>query len=66
MKSAERFAGHRQDLARKVHEAGIKNPQVLQAIATVPMLDCTPARMRTLHYRLGISKPSPNHRWWHA
>ena len=36
MKSPERYAAHRQDLARKVHEAGVKHPNVLQAIATVP------------------------------
>ncbi|MEY3840812.1 MAG: hypothetical protein RIR08_1549, partial [Pseudomonadota bacterium] len=26
MKSPERYAAHRQDLARKVHEAGVKHP----------------------------------------
>ena len=36
MKAVERFVGHRQDLARKVHEAGVKHAAVLQAIATVP------------------------------
>ena len=36
MKSPERYTAHRQDLARKVHDAGVKHPNVLQAIATVP------------------------------
>ncbi|MFM7048288.1 MAG: protein-L-isoaspartate O-methyltransferase family protein, partial [Polynucleobacter sp.] len=67
MKSAERFAGHRQDLARKVHEAGIKNPQVLQAIATVPRHSFVDAGLHARAYEdsalpIGhqqtISKPS--------
>ena len=37
MKSAaERFAGHRQALAAKVHAAGVKHGKTLEAIATVP------------------------------
>ena len=37
MKSAaERFAGHRQSLAAKVHAAGVKHGKTLEAIATVP------------------------------
>ena len=37
MKSAaERFAGHRQALAVKVHAAGVKHGKTLEAIATVP------------------------------
>ena len=32
MKSPERYTAHRQDLARKVHDAGVKHPNVLQAI----------------------------------
>jgi len=34
--AAERFAGHRQALAAKVHAAGIKHHKTLEAIATVP------------------------------
>ncbi|MBT8521114.1 protein-L-isoaspartate(D-aspartate) O-methyltransferase [Polynucleobacter paneuropaeus] len=37
MKSAaERFSGHRQALAAKVHAAGVKHGKTLEAIATVP------------------------------
>jgi protein-L-isoaspartate(D-aspartate) O-methyltransferase len=34
--AAERFAGHRQALAAKVHAAGVKHGKTLEAIATVP------------------------------
>jgi len=34
--AAERFAGHRQSLAAKVHAAGVKHGKTLEAIATVP------------------------------
>jgi protein-L-isoaspartate(D-aspartate) O-methyltransferase len=33
---AERFAGHRQALAAKVHATGVKHGKTLEAIATVP------------------------------
>ena len=34
--ATERFAGHRQALAAKVHAAGVKHVKTLEAIATVP------------------------------